>query len=449
MSASRQQLILPRWIIPVRPVGAPLLHHGLLVEDGHIAAIAGADDLSKIAPDAERVDLPHHALIPGLVNAHTHSAMNLLKGYRDDEDLHTWLNEAIWPIERRFVDAEFVRDGSDLALAEMIRGGTTTFNDDYFFPDVSAERAIRAGMRCMVGVPIMEQRNAWSRDASEALRLGNELIERFEGEPLVDVSLAPHAPYSVSDDTLRKIERSSAKAGVKVHMHVLETGWEVGHSLRMHGERPVQRLQRLGLFDERLMAVHMTQLLEEDVTAISQCGVQVVHCPESNLKLASGICPVVDLLSAEVALGLGTDGSASNNDLDMLGELRTAALLAKGTSGSPRALPAGDALELATLGGARVMGLADRIGSLEPGKAADVVAIDMSDVATQPVHDVVSQVVYAASRAQVSDVWVAGRRLLRSGQLMTLDVDEIGQRAGEWQSRLSTIDDSRPARGTA
>lgn len=429
-------LLLPRHVVPVRPRGEVLHGHGVLVEDGRITGCWPRSEAIGRAGDAERVDLDSHALIPGLINTHTHAAMNLLRGWADDRDLQVWLNEHIWPAERRWVGPEFVRDGSRLAIAEMIRGGQTCFNDNYFFPEVTAECTREAGLRATIGIPVLESPNPWTSDFAESLRRGEALVGELDGDPLLRVALAPHAPYSVSDPALARIREVAETHGLRIHMHVLETDWEIGHSKREFGLRPLQRLDAAGVLDGRLIAVHMTQLGGPDIALLAERGVHVVHCPESNLKLASGICPVAALLDAGVNVALGTDGAASNNDLDLMGEARTAALLAKVNAGDPQAVPASTALEMLTLGGARALGIDDEVGSIEPGKQADLAAIDLDCLEAQPLHDVISQLVYAAPRCQVTDVWVAGRPVMRSRELLTLDESALLDTAADWQQRL-------------
>ncbi|MDX1381670.1 MAG: amidohydrolase family protein, partial [Xanthomonadales bacterium] len=348
---------------------------------------------------------------------------------------------------RRWVGPEFVRDGSELALAEMIRGGQTCFNDNYFFPEVTAECARRAGLRATLGIPVLESPNPWTSDFAESLRRGEALADELADEPLLRVALAPHAPYSVSDPALARIREVAAARKMRIHMHVLETDWEIGHSKREFGLRPLQRLDQAGVLNEQLIAVHMTQLGGADIALLAERGVHVVHCPESNLKLASGICPVAALLDAGVNVALGTDGAASNNDLDLLGEARTAALLAKVSTGDPRAVPAATALDMLTMGGARALGIDAAVGSIEAGKQADLVAVDLDCLEAQPLHDVISQLVYAVPRSQVTDVWVAGRAVMRSRELLTLDEDALLATAAEWQQRL--LDGERQVGGAA
>jgi 5-methylthioadenosine/S-adenosylhomocysteine deaminase len=397
-----------------------------------------AETRSQITAD-EVLEMPGHVLIPGLVNAHTHAAMSLFRGLADDLPLMTWLNEHVWPAEGRWVHEEFVADGTRLALAEMLRGGTTCFNDMYFFPDVTARVVNQTGMRAVIGLIIIDFPTQWAEDADGYFARVSEVYDKLKNKPLTRPAFAPHSPYAVSDRSLNRMSRlANELPEMPIHMHVHETRDEVRQGLEQHGKRPIARLDGLGLVGPSLAAVHMTQLEDAEIALFAERGAHVVHCPESNLKLASGFCPVHRLLEAGVNVALGTDGAASNNDLDMLGELRTAALLAKGVADDARALPAAQALEMATLNGARALGLDDEIGSLEVGKAADIAAIDLGQPETEPVYNPISQIVYAAGRHQVSDVWVAGEQLLRDHELTSLDLAEITSAAALWGEKIRT-----------
>ncbi|MEJ2534732.1 MAG: TRZ/ATZ family hydrolase [Gammaproteobacteria bacterium] len=430
------RLLLPRYLLPVRPARTVREHWAVRVVGERIDAVLPQSEALARYPDDERVPLERHLLMPGMMNMHTHSPMVLLRGYADDLPLKDWLEQHIWPAEARWVDAEFVRQGAELAIAEMLRGGTTCFSEQYFFPDEIAAAARSAGIRAVVGVPVIDVATRWASGVTDCLARAEALAADWAGDSLVRVALAPHALYTVDDDGLAAVARMSAERDLPVSMHVLEAAWEIRHSEQQYGEGALRRLQRVGLLDERFMAVHMVHLGEDDIERLAQRGVHVVHCPESNLKLSSGVSPVADLLGAGVNLGLGTDGAAANNDLDLLGELRTAALLAKGVSGDPSVLDAWQALELVTINAARALGADSELGSVEPGKLADLAALDLSWPETQPLHHVHSQVVYAASRRQFTDVWVAGRRLLSGGELTTLDLDAVLARAQEWSERM-------------
>ncbi len=442
-------LIDARWVIPVEPDGLCLEHHSIAVDAGRILEILPTAQARARYRSDTTVNLHHHAVLPGFVNAHTHAAMTLFRGLADDLPLMDWLSGHIWPAETAWVSADFTRDGAELTVAEMLRGGTTCFNDMYFFPEVVARVAAETGIRACVGMILIDFPTAWAQTPAEYLDKGLALHDELRHNDLVRTAFAPHAPYTVSDGPLEKIRVLADELDVPIHMHVHETAHEVEEALARYGVRPLERLHRLGLLSPRLLAVHMTQLLPEEIETLAATGVHVLHCPESNLKLGSGFCPVKQLLDTGINVAVGTDGAASNNDLDMLVELRTAALLAKGLARDPTTLPAPTALRMATLHGARALGWDDEIGSLLPGKAADIIAVNLAHLSNQPVYDALSQVVYAACRDHVSDVWVAGRRLLADGVFTTLDQHAILRRTLEWGHRIGQHRAPRAVAATA
>lgn len=434
---SRITVINARFVIPVRPARVVLENHSVVLQGEQIVECLPTNLARSRYTQADEVDLPGHALIPGLINMHTHSPMTLLRGFADDLQLQEWLEDHIWPIEKQFVSAEFVADGTRLAIAEMLRAGTTCFNDNYFFPDTMAAVAKESGIRACIGLPVIEMPTAWAGSVDECLEKGLDVIERWRGDNRISFSFAPHAPYSVSDGTLERLAELSGEHGLSVHIHLLEAHWEIKQSLQAHGVRPLQRMQNLQLLNSRLLAVHMNQLTGDDIQNLAAAGVHVITCPQSNLKLAAGMCPVHELQAAGINVALGTDGAASNNNLDLLSEAQTAALLAKGQSGDARVLDAFEALEMLTINGARALGMDHRIGSIEAGKLADLAALDLSAPETQPVYNAVSQLIYAASSAQFTDVWVAGRRILHDRELMTLDLTDVLAAAEAWRIKLS------------
>ena len=434
------QLIHAKYTVPVRPARVVHEHYSVVVEGTRIVAVLPREEAERTWPSSRAVELPDHVLLPGLVNSHTHAPMTLLRGYADDLELHAWLQEHIWPAEREFVGPEFVRDGVRLALAEMFRGGTTCFNDMYFFPDTAIEVCLDAGMRASIGITVIEIESAWAKDVDSYIDKGLSLHHAYHAEPLISLTLSPHAPYTVSDRTLGRIAELSGELQLPVHMHLLETQWEIKRSFQQHDRHPLARLEAQGLLNARLQAVHMTQVSRDDIEKVADHGVHVVHCPQSNMKLASGFCPLAELQRAGVNVALGTDGAASNNDLDLLSEAQSAALLGKAVAEDAEAVDAFEVLEMLTLNGARALGMGDQIGSIEPGKQADLSALDLSAPETQPLHHVLSQLVYAASSRQFSDVWVAGRRVLEGHRLTTIDLDEVLARAGEWRGKLARID---------
>ncbi len=424
-------------IIPVEPDPMQVLeNHSLAISDGRIKAILPETEARQNWQAKNIVELPTHAVIPGLINTHTHAAMSLLRGLADDLPLMEWLEKHIWPAEQKWVNEQFVHDGTQLAIAEMLRSGTTCFNDMYFFPETTARVAAAAGMRTTVGLILLDFPTAYADSAEHYLTRGLALHDEHKHHPLIQTAFAPHAPYTVSDEPLQRVRVLADELDIPIHIHLHETQTEIERSIAQFGVRPLQRLKQLGLSAPGLLAVHMTQLEASEIHQLAEDGVQVVHCPESNLKLASGFCPAQQLLDAGVNVALGTDGTASNNDLDMLGEMRTAALLAKAVHQDASALPAQQALRMATINGARALGIADQTGSIENGKWADLCAIDLNTLETSPNYETVSLIVYAASRSQISDVWVAGQQLLKNRELTTLDKDEILDKSRQWQTRI-------------
>ncbi len=430
-------LISARWIIPIQPRELVLQDHSLAIQNGRIVAVLPqAQALLDYAPK-QHVQLAQHALIPGLVNLHTHAAMTLLRGLADDLALMTWLKDHIWPAEARYVAPDFVKDGSLLACAEMLRGGITCFSDMYFFPEATAAAVDQAGIRAMLGMIALEFPTAYAADADDYLRKGLDTRDAYRSHERLSFCMAPHAPYTVNDKTLTQVLTLAEQLDIPIHIHVHETQDELAESIKQFQQRPLARLEALGILGPQVVAAHMVHLSSAEIALCAERGVHIAHCPISNLKLASGIAPISALLSAGVNVGLGTDGAASNNRLDLLSDMRVAALLAKGASGEATALPAHQALAMATLQGARALGLEHEIGTLEVGKAADVVAFDFSSLELSPCFDLASHLVYVAGREHISDVWVAGKRLIEQGALTTLDTQDIAARAARWQTQLS------------
>lgn len=428
-------LIHARWIIPVEPESVTLEHHTLVVDGGRIIDLLPTESAKQKYQGTSTENLDNHALLPGLINSHTHAAMTLMRGIADDLQLMDWLQNHIWPLEQKWMSEAFVKDGTDLAIAEMILGGTTCFNDMYFFPEITAAQAIHHGIRASIGLIVIDFPTVWAENSEAYIEKGLALHEQLRHHPLISTPFAPHAPYTVSDEPLQKIKTLVDELELPIHIHVHETLHEVEQEKA--GVRPLQRLHELGLIDPSFIAVHMTQLTDDEIARFAETGAHIVHCPESNLKLASGFCPVAKCIAAGINVALGTDGAASNNDLDMFGEMRTAALLGKAVAGDASAIPAMTALRMATINGAKALGLDNETGSLSIGKAADVIAIDLSHLETQPLYCPVSQIVYAASRQQVTDVWVAGKRLLKQRHLTTVNIDELRMKIAEWRERLA------------
>jgi len=431
-------IINARWVIPIEPDNVVLEHHSVVVLDGAILDVLPNTKAAGKYKPGQVIDLPNHVLIPGLINTHTHASMNLFRGLADDLPLMEWLEQHIWPAEGRWVGDEFVRDGAELAIAEMIRGGTTCFNDMYFFSEDVARAARKAHMRAVIGLIMLDFPSSYAQDSEEYLANGLRLQDELRNDPLLSCCFAPHAPYTVSDGPLQKLRVLSDELDLPITMHVHETAFEVEQAVQQDGQRPLARLAKLDLLNPRLLAVHMTQLNDDEIQLLADSGSHVVHCPESNLKLASGFCPVAKLVEAGVNVTLGTDGAASNNDLDMFGEMRTAALLGKGVANDASALPAHTVLRMATLNGARALGLEQQVGSIRKGKQADLVAVDMATLESQPVYNPVSQLVYATGRNQVTDVWIAGKHVLNNRKLTTLSESELLKKAAAWHEKIAS-----------
>ena len=431
-------LISARWVIPIRPANTVLEHYSLAITGDRITALLPtAEALQQFQP-RQHVELRDHVLMPGLINMHGHAAMTLFRGLADDLPLMTWLQEHIWPAEARWVNDEFAEDGVTLAIAEMLLGGTTCFSDMYFFPDATARIASKYQMRTQICFPVLDFPTNWARDAADYIHKGLKLHDTYRDSQYVFTAFGPHAPYTVSDGPIKEVVTLAAQLDIPVQIHLHETAFEVSEAEKASGKRPIRRLYELGLLTESTQCVHMTQISEEDLALLQETKAHVVHCPESNLKLASGFCPVDKLLKNGVNVCIGTDGAASNNDLDLLGEVRTAALLAKAVSGNAAALNAFEALEMATINGAQAMGLADRLGSLEAGKWADVIAIDLSGLETQPVYHPASQIVYATPAQRVTHSWIGGKLKLDNRRLVNIDIQAVRDKAARWAARIQS-----------
>jgi 5-methylthioadenosine/S-adenosylhomocysteine deaminase len=439
MNDERQRVdtrIDARWFVPIDRAGA-LAEHALLIDGEHIVALVPRAEADARFAAREHIDLPDHAVLPGLVNAHAHGAMTLLRGIADDLPLDTWLREHIWPRESRHLSPEFVYDGTLVAAAEMLCGGTTCCSDMYFHADAAARAYLAAGMRAVLAAPVLDFAMAGCADADAHLQRGLAVRDAFKASRQLSFALAPHAPYTVGDASWRKVLTLARELDLPVETHLQETRAERDDALAATGMTPLARLDRLGAPGPGFIAVHAVHLTDGDIDILARHGCHVVHCPASNLKLAAGIAPVATYVSRGINVALGTDGAASNNRLDMFGEMRLAALLAKGTTGDASALPAQAVLRMATQNGADALGLGDRIGSLAAGKCADVIAVDLSALATQPCYDPVSQLVYAAGREHVTDVWMAGERVVMSRAPARIGVASLAQRTARWRDQLA------------
>lgn len=429
-------MVIPRWVLPVRPRDTVLEDHAVIVNDGRIVDVLPfAEAIMQYHPQST-YPLPEHVLMPGLINLHTHAAMSLMRGFADDLPLMRWLNERIWPAEAASISEEFVFDGTLLASAEMLRGGVTCFSDMYFFPGSAAAAVEKSGIRACLGLVVLEFPTAYASDADDYLGKGLSARDGVREIDRISTCLAPHAPYTVSNKTFEKLLTYSEQLEIGLHIHLHETREEIQQSESQHGLRPLQRLAGLGLLGPGLIAAHGVHLTQAEIELLAERGCHIAHCPSSNLKLASGLADIPSLIAGNVNVGLGTDGAASNNKHDLFGEMRLAALLAKGVCGNAEVLPAWQALEMATINGAVALGMDHRIGTLEPGKCADMIAVELSSLETTPCYDVTSQLVYAAGREQVSHVWVNGEIVCESGQLLRMEALEIKEKSRIWQSRL-------------
>lgn len=429
-------IVHARWVLGAQDSQPLMEGHCIVVVADRIVDVLPSDEAAKLYSANSEISLAEHVLMPGMVNAHGHGAMSLLRGIADDLPLKSWLEDYIWPLEERWMAPEFVYHGTQLAIAEMLLSGTTCFADMYFFPNEAARAASEIGMRTQLACPVIDFPTAWAQDAEEYISKATALNDQYRHHPLISVAFGPHAPYTVSDAPLLKIATFAEELDIPIHMHIHESAQEVSDALETSGKRPLQRLAELGLISPRLLCVHGTQLNDADIALLSENGASVVHCPESNLKLASGFCRVAALQAAGINVALGTDGAASNNDLDMFSEMRTAALLAKAVAGDASALPALQALRMATSNGAKALGLDSQIGSLETGKCADMIAVRLDSLNAIPLYNPLSQLVYSTHSHQVSHVWVAGKLLVDAGTLTSIDVDALRSNVQTWQQRI-------------
>lgn len=430
-------LLHARWLLPMDGTREVLEHQSLAITGEHITAIGPRAQMQHAFAATRELELGSHVLLPGLVNAHGHAPMSLLRGFADDLPLQPWLEQKIWPTESRWVNDDFVAAGARLAIAEMLLSGTTTFSDMYFFPDQVARVANTAGIRVQLACPVLDFPTVWARDAEDYIAKATRLHDEYRNSERIRIAFGPHAPYTVSDQPLLKIAMLAEELDIGIHMHIHENAQEISDAMRTSGMRPLTRLKQLEFLGPRVQAIHLTQLLPDEIELLARLGVHAVHCPASNLKLASGFCPVTELLKAEVNVALGTDGCASNNTLDMFGELRLAALLEKGRTGDAGALPAWQALEMATINGARALGLDDSIGSLEPGKLADLIAVDLGALPSQPVYNPESALVYGCNSSQVTHSWIHGQLVVENRQLTRMHAGDILLEAREWSKRIA------------
>lgn len=434
--ANADLMIESRWIATVLPSQNLLENHAVIVQQGLIADILPIAEARKKYTASTLVCLDDHLLIPGLINLHSHAAMSMMRGMADDLPLMSWLNQHVWPAEKAVLSAQYVQDATLLACAEMLSGGVTCFNDMYFHPQASAQASRQAGMRANLGLVVMEFPSTYASDPDDYLQKGFEAHDNWRSNPLISSSIAPHAPYTVSDATFEKIITYAEQLSLGIHTHLHETRDEISQSEAQFGIRPLQRMANLGLLGPNLVAAHCVHLTVNEIELLAVYGSHVAHCPTSNLKLASGIAPVKELLASGVNVGLGTDSVASNNRLDMFSEMRLCALLSKGISEDATAVPAYQALEMATINAAKALGMEDKIGSITVGKLADLTAVKLSDLHSLPYYDPVAHLIYSASRDQVTHTWVAGELQYSQGAFANIEPSELKDIIHLWQPKL-------------
>ena len=432
-------VIEARWVATVATDQAVLENYSVVVQSGVIVDVLPILESRQKYTASSVVCLENHVLIPGLINCHTHAAMSLMRGLADDIALMPWLEQHIWPAEQAVVSARYVQDATLLACAEMLSGGITCFNDMYFYPQATAAAATQAGMRANLGLLVIDFPSAYANDADDYLQKGFDAHDTWRNNPLITSSIAPHAPYTVSNQTLQKVITYAEQLGLGIHTHLHETQDEIVKSDAQYSLRPIQRLAELGLLGPNFVAAHGVHLLANEIELLAEYGCHIVHCPSSNLKLASGIAPVAQLLAKGVNVALGTDGAASNNRLDIFAEMRLAALLAKGVTGDASVLPAHQALAMATIHGAKALGLDHKIGSIEVTKLADLTAVRLDDIATAPYYDPISHLVYCCGREHVTHTWVAGELRYSDGIYANIEPNELKEIVNVWQPKLSQL----------
>ncbi len=430
-------ILEPRWIIPVVPGNQTLEKSSIIVNEGKIIDILPSDEALLRYRTKDHLLLDEHVLIPGLINLHTHAAMTLMRGIADDIPLMPWLQEHIWPAERELLSERFVYDGTLLACAEMMAGGVTCFNDMYFYPQSAAEACVKIGMRAQLGLVVLEFPTSYATDSDDYLRKGLDVRDSWRGNDLLSFSLAPHAPYTVENRTFEEVIKFSEQLNLGIHIHLHETLEEVAQSKLRYGVSPIARLASLGVLGPNLVAAHCVHLQNEDMDLMKEHGCHIAHCPTSNLKLASGIADISKMVNVNLNIGLGTDGAASNNRLDLFSEMRMAALLAKGVSLNASTLPANQVLAMGTINAAKALGLEDKIGSIEIGKLADLTAVRISTPELMPCFDPLSHLIYVAERRHVSHVWVNGELKFHEGVYANIEPHEVKDISSQWQSKLS------------
>jgi 5-methylthioadenosine/S-adenosylhomocysteine deaminase len=409
---------------------------GVAVAGGRIVAVGASRDIISTYTALERIDARGKIIIPGLINGHTHIPMTLFRGLADDLDLQDWLTKYIFPAEAKNVSEEFVRAGTRLGLAEMIRGGTTTYCDMYYFEDAIADETAKAGVRGVLGETIIDFPVADNKTNAEAMAYAERFVQKWKGNDLIVPAIAPHAPYTVSEEHLKAIRAFSDRTGAPIVTHISETKKEVDDSLKAKGARPVDYLARIGFLNDRVIAAHMVWPSAGEIGILKRAGVGVVHNPQSNMKLAAGVAPVPKMMAEGLRVGLGTDGAASNNDLSMWEEMDTAAKLHKVFSGDPKVMSAEEAFELATIRGAQALHMEKEIGSIEPGKRADLVLVNRDSLNQIPLYNIYSDLVYATKASDVETVIINGKIVMRDRRLLTLNEAAIKEGARVFREKV-------------
>lgn len=434
-------LIEPEWIIQVVPDCYPRAGMAVAIHQDRILEVLTQAEATAKYSAKQIFKLDGQVLIPGLINLHTHAAMSLMRGLADDRALMTWLSEHIWPAEQAVLSEEFVHDGTLLASAEMLMGGTTCFNDMYFYPQSAAHAVSQAGIRAQLGLVVLEFPTQYASDADDYIQRGLAARDSWRDSGLISSCLAPHAPYTIEDQTFTKVMTYAEQLNLNVHTHLHETHDELAGSVQKYHVHPIQRLKSLGVLGPNLIAAHCVHMQQAEIETLAAYGVHVAHCPHSNLKLASGIAPVASMVNAGINVGLGTDGCASNNRLDMFGEMRLASLLAKGVTGNATVLNAAQSLQMATINAAKALSMEHMIGSIEVGKQADLVAVKLNEIESSPCFDPLSHLVYVTGREHVSHVWVAGalryqKLAQQTGVYAGIEPIELKEITSKWHSRM-------------
>ena len=409
---------------------------GIAVKSGRVVAVGQTAEIERDYAARETINATGKVIIPGLINGHTHVPMTLFRGIADDLDLQEWLTKYIFPAEAKNVTEDFVRVGTRLGLAEMIRSGTTTYCDMYYFEDAIADETFKAGVRGVLGETVIDFPVADNKTNAEAMAYVEKFVAHWKGNSLIVAAIAPHAPYTVSEDHLKAARAFSDRTGAPIVTHISETKREVDDSVKDKGASPIDYLHRIGFLNDRVIAAHVVWPSEAELALLKKLGVGIVHNPQSNMKLASGVAPVPLMLKSDLPVGLGTDGAASNNDLNLWEEMDTAAKLHKLISRDPKVLSAQEAFEMATIRGARALHLEKEIGSIEAGKRADLVIVDLDDLNQTPYYNIYSDLVYAAKAGDVRTVIIEGRLVMRDRRLLTLNEESIKADARRYRERI-------------